>query len=102
MCHASQTPFRRYRRARGRTNSARSMVSKSDPERSRCCRGACRRTSVHVFKTFQSFDGVVEDIILSARVVGELELGYNWAASILCVRNMEDCDAVPQRRFHFP
>src|SRR5262249_50945078 len=42
------------------------------------------------------------DIILSVRVVGELGLGYNWAASILCVRNMEDCDAVPQRRFHFP
>src|SRR6516225_7154096 len=26
----------------------------------------------------------------------------SWAASILCVRNMEDCDAVRQRRFHFP
>src|SRR5262249_1509361 len=30
-CHASETPFRRYRRACGRTNTARSMVSKSDP-----------------------------------------------------------------------
>src|SRR5262249_51609566 len=55
-----------------------------------------------IFKTVQSFDGVAEDIILSVRVVGELELGYNWAASILCVRNMEGCDAVRQRRFHFP
>src|SRR5262249_28761860 len=55
-----------------------------------------------IFKTVQSFDGVAEDIILSVRMVGELGSGYNWAASILCVRNMEDCDAVRQRRFHFP
>src|SRR5262249_28761859 len=29
-----------------------------------------------ILKTVQSFDGVAEDIILSVRVVGELELGY--------------------------
>jgi hypothetical protein len=38
--------------------------------------GGSAATGAHVSKTLQSFDGVAEDIILSVRVVGELELGY--------------------------
>src|SRR5262245_6053546 len=34
--------------------------------------------------------------------LGSWSWAISWAASILCVRNMEDCDAVRQRRFHFP
>src|SRR5215472_4913700 len=79
MCHASQTPFRRdAEHAAGPTARGRWYLNQTLSALV-AGRGACRRLGGNRRARLQnvpSFDGLAEDIIVSVRVVGELELGY--------------------------